>query len=129
MQIQVVTTVAVPPAFGFSGLLKCAEQIAKIEGKDLFRHVAKMSTAAGDLAATAVENFQPDEHTYDEVAGLVLRAAIFGIAHGMTPNDLAAALGRETERLVRDGVVSKIDKALAESDFGLTDTAMIASGV
>ena len=125
MQIQVATTVTVPPALGFSDLLKYGEQVAKVEGKDLFRHVAKMSTAAGDLAATAVENFQPNEHTYDEVAGLVLRAAIFGIAHGMTPNDLAAALGRETERLVRDGLATRVEKTLETAGFNLGETLIL----
>lgn len=125
MNISVATHVSVPPALGFSDLLKYADQVANIEGKDLFKHVAKMGTAAGDLAATAVENFQPDEHTYDEVAGLILRASIFGIAHGMNPNDLAAALGRETERLVRDGLAGKVEQVMTAAGIALGPTLFI----
>lgn len=125
MNISIATNVSVPPALGFSDMLKYADKVASVEGKDLFKHVAKMGTAAGDLAATAVENFQPNEHTYDEVAGLILRASIFGIAHGMNPNDLAAALGRETERLVRDGLASKVEKVVSAAGFNLGPTLII----
>lgn len=126
MQISVATNVSVPPALGFSDLMKYAGQVANVEGKNLYMHVAKMSTAAGDLAATAASDIgQPKEHTYEEVADLMLRAAIFGLAHGMNPNDLSVALGSATERLVRDGLATKVEKLMESTGFNLSPTLII----
>lgn len=119
MQIESNITVHTRPVTNFATLIQYAEGVASVEGKDLYKHVAKMGTAAGDLAATATNDFeQPDDHTFDEVAGLVLRGVIFGLAHGMTAGDLQVALGREAARLIQDGAEKRVQDALNASGFG-----------
>lgn len=118
MQIESNIKVHTQPVTNFNTLLQYAEGVASVEGKDLYKHVAKMGTAAGDLAATATNDFeQSKDHTYDEVAGLVLRGVIFGIAHGMTARDLQEALGREAGRLVQEGVEKRVQDNLNAANF------------
>lgn len=115
MQITTEVTVVVPEAKGFQDLFDFAETLANVEGKDLYRHVAKMNVAAGDLAACVTERtprFPTEDAVFDEVAALVLRSVIFGLAHGMTEDDMGEALSRETSRLVRRGLVSRIEDEL-----------------
>lgn len=122
MQIESNIKVSTQSVTDFDTLLRYAESVASVEGKDLYKHVAKMGTAAGDLAATATNDFnQPKDRTYDEVAGLVLRCVIFGLAHGMKANDLQEALGREAGRLVHDGVDKRVHDFLNSANFATPD--------
>lgn len=117
INITTAVNIEVENASGFEDLFDYAEDIANVEGKNLYKHLLKMSTSAGDLAATAIDDFQPTEHTHEEVAGLMLRAAIFANAIGMTAEDLKSALARETMRLLRDGLGDRVAKVMDKAGF------------
>lgn len=118
MQIDINTSVSVPPALNIPTMLNYADLLSKVEGRDLYKHIARMNVAAGDLAANATEGIEDREDIYDEVAGLLLRATIFGLAYGMSAGDLMAALGRETGRLIKAGIESRIADQMNEAGFG-----------
>lgn len=122
MNMKVSTIIAVQGTnvADLGDLLMVADAVASIEGKDLYKHTAKMNVAAGDLAACLTEakdGFPAREDVFDEVASLVIRATIFGVAHGMNAAQLAAAIERESVRMVGGAVSERVSAEIKKSGF------------
>lgn len=127
MQLSAIVSVQSSPVVDLSDLLMVAEQVASAEGKNLYMHTAKMGVAAGDLAACLTESkdgFPRQEEIYDEVAALVVRATIFGVAHGMNGDQLRAAIERESSRLVGAAMSERVEGAIKDAGLVVAGSAL-----
>lgn len=107
----------------FGDLLMVADAVAGVEGKDLYKHAAKMGVAAGDLAACLTEDEGGEmnrEGVFDEVAALIIRASIFGSAYGMTARDLKSAIERESSRMVCQGIEKRVHAQIKQSGLAVS---------
>lgn len=125
VNITTAVNIEVDHAERFEDLFDYAENIVEVEGKNLHKRVAKMSVAAGDLAATIVDGFETGEPAYDEVAGLILRAATLGLSLGMTAEDLKSAIARETMRMLRESLGDRVAKMMDKSGFECDGVAVV----